>query len=64
MNKAFRSHFRHFGRLLGKIICSSLPARLMEGFPAGKVHPQPNLLGSVLLDVCPHITGQFGVVIG
>ena len=41
MNKAFWSHFNNFGRL-GKMICSSLPARLlmelMEVFPASKVH--------------------------
>ena len=29
------------GRLLGKFICSSLPARLIEEFPARKVHLQP-----------------------
>ena len=39
MNEAFWSHFKHFGRLLGKkFICSSLPASLMEEFPASKVH--------------------------
>ena len=26
------------GRFLGKFICSSLPARLVEEFPASKVH--------------------------
>ena len=31
----------NFGRLLGKFISSSLPARLMEEFPASKVHLQP-----------------------
>ena len=43
MNKAFWNHFKHLGKLLGNIYlqCSSLPARLMEGFPASKVHLQP-----------------------
>ena len=42
MNKAFWKHFKRFGRLLGKwFICSSLPARLMEEFPASKVRLQP-----------------------
>ena len=48
-----------------KFICSSLPARLMEEFPASKVHLQrynlqPDLLGSFPADVCPDITSQFG----
>ena len=49
-----------------KFICSSLPARLMEEFPASKVHLQPAtwLQGSFLADVCPDITGYLGVVIG
>ena len=33
MNLAFGSHFKRFERLLGKIICSSLPIRLTEEFP-------------------------------
>ena len=33
MNFAFGSHFKRFERLLGKIICSSLPIRLTEEFP-------------------------------
>ena len=43
MNKAFWNNFKHLGRLLGNIYlqCSSLPGRLMEGFPASKVHLQP-----------------------
>ena len=45
-----------------KFICSSLLARLLEEFPASKVHMQPvqpDLLGGFPADVCPHITGQF-----
>ena len=42
MNKAFLSHFNHFN-ILGDcwehFICSSLPATLMEEFPASKVQP-------------------------
>ena len=64
MNKAFWSHFKHFGRLLGKFICSSLPARLMEDqeFPASKVHHnlQRDLLASFPANESPDITGQFG----
>ena len=41
MNKAFGSHFKDFGGLLGKFICSSLSARLMKEFSASKVHLQP-----------------------
>ena len=37
MNKAFGSHFNDFGGSLEKIICSSLPARLMEEFLPSKV---------------------------
>ena len=33
MNKAFWSHFEHFGRFREKFICSSLPAKLIEEFP-------------------------------
>ena len=33
MNLAFGSHFKRFERLLGKIICSSLPIRLTDVFP-------------------------------
>ena len=33
MNLAFGSHFKRFEKLLGKIICSSLPIRLTEEFP-------------------------------
>ena len=33
MNKAFWSHFEHFGRFWEKFICSSLPAKLIEEFP-------------------------------
>ena len=33
MNLAFGSHFKRFERLLGKIICSSLPIRLTDEFP-------------------------------
>ena len=33
MNLAFGSHFKRFERLLGKIICSSLPIRQTEEFP-------------------------------
>ena len=32
----------------------------MEEFPASKVHPQPDSLGSFPADVCPDIAGQFG----
>ena len=45
-----------------KFICFSLLARLMEEFPASKVHiqpVQPDLLGGFPADVCPHFTGQF-----
>ena len=41
MNKAFGSHFKDFGGLLEKFICSSLPPRLMKEFSASKVHLQP-----------------------
>ena len=41
MNKSFWNHFRHLGDCLKKFICSSFPARLMEEFPASKVHLQP-----------------------
>ena len=43
-----------------KFICSLLPARLIEEFPASKVHLQPDLLGSFPADVCPDIAGKFG----
>ena len=48
------------GDCWGKFICSSLPARLMEEFPARKVHLQPDLLERFTADVCPDITDQFG----
>ena len=51
MNKDVWSYFKHFGRLLGKFICSLLPARLMKRFPASKGHLQPDLLGSFPADV-------------
>ena len=41
MNKALWNHFKQFGRMLGKFICSSLLARLLEVFPAGMAHLQP-----------------------
>jgi len=63
MNKAFWSHFKHFGRLLGKTLSvphsqqvwwkSFQPARCTYNL-------QPDLLGSFPVDVCSDITGQFG----
>ena len=46
MNKVFGDYFKHFGLLIlgdfwKKFICSSFPGRLMEEFPASKVHLQP-----------------------
>ena len=67
MNKAFWSHFKHFGRLLEKKLSgphsqqvwwkSSQQARCTY-------NQKPDLLGSFPEDVCPDITGQLGVVIG
>ena len=53
MNKAFWSHFKHFGRLLEDYWKSSQPARCT-------LNLQPDLLGSFPADVCPDINGQFG----
>ena len=58
MNKAFWSHFKHFERLLGKI-CLFLAVRLMEEFPACKVHLQPGLQTYVQT-----LLASLGVVIG
>ena len=55
MNKALWSHFKHFGRLLGKTICSSLPPRLIEEFQASKAHLQPATSASF-----PVVLGDFG----
>ena len=44
VNKAFWSHFQHFGRLLEKMylfLTPLGPARLTEEFPTNKVHLQP-----------------------
>ena len=44
VNKAFWSHFQHFGRLLEKMylfLTPPGPARLTEEFPTNKVHLQP-----------------------
>ena len=49
------------GRLLGKCMCSSLPARLMEEFQArGTYNMQADLLGSFPVDVSPGTSGRFG----
>ena len=41
MNKAFGSHFKHFGRLLGKIYLFLTPSKTGGRVPASKVHLQP-----------------------
>ena len=64
MNKAFWSHFRHFGRMLGKHHLFLTPSRTDRRVPSEQGAPtrtlQPDLLGSFPADVCPKITGQFG----
>ena len=66
--KAATKHSEAILSILGdcceKFVCSSLPAKLMEEFPASKVHLQPGLLGSFpSQQTYVHIwylTGQFG----
>ena len=56
MNKAFWSHFKHFGRLLGKIyllLNTRQPVRCTHNL-------QSDLLGSFPANESPDITGQFG----
>ena len=64
MNKAFWSHFRHFGRMLGKNLLFLTPSRTDRRVPSEQGAPtrtlQPDLLGSFPADVCPKVTGQFG----
>ena len=64
MNKAFRSHFKHFGKMLGKNYLFLTPSRTDRRVPSEQGAPrrtlQPDLLGSFPADVCPKITGQFG----
>ena len=52
MNKAFRSPFKHFGRLPGKIY----PFILTPSKTDGRV---PSQQGAPPADVYPDITGQF-----
>ena len=59
MNTAFRSHFKHFGRLLGKIYLFLTPSKTDGRVPSQQGAPatcnlQPDL------QTCSDITGQFG----
>ena len=57
MNKAFWSHLSILGECWEKRICSSLLARLMEEFPASKMHLQPATW--VSQQTCPDTTDKF-----
>ena len=65
MNKAFWSHLKHFGGLLGTIYLFLTPSKTdgrvsssQQGAPTTWL--QPDLLESFPADVIPDITGQFG----
>ena len=67
MKKAFWSHFKHFGRLLGNIYLFFTPSKTDGWVPSQQAAPttctynlQPDLLESFPSDVCPDITVQFG----
>ena len=62
-NKAFWSHFKHFGRLLEKIYLFLIPSK--DWWKSSQqarctYNLQPDSLEGFPADVCPDITGQFG----
>ena len=65
VNKAFWSHFKHFGRLLGKIYLFLTPSKTDGRAPMQPArctyNLQPDLVESFPVDVCPDITGQCGL---
>ena len=63
MNKAFWSHLKHFGGLLGNIYLFLTPSKTDERVPRQQGAPttyNPDLLGSFPADVYPDINAQFG----
>ena len=68
MNKGFSSHFKHFGRFLGKIYLFLTPSKTDGRVPtqqdaATTCNLQPDLMESFPVDVCP-LLASLGVVIG